>query len=264
VLIFFTGFYWKTITFYYKRELRKFRRLFGEKTVNDAKIFIPIETYLFNRDLFNKIFRNSSASSSQTPMPFLKMFPDGHATLFTGPDDEIQRYCSTRAIAYIIDGFHDVREIVVTPISDIESISKWSATFINIGSSVTNIKSDQIKKLSENQWLKEDMNGYSFNDGWKTVFDVEGDKGIILKIANPYSRGHSLLVCSGQKEWGTSGAGWFLAKHWRTLSRRFGKNPFLIVVNVSIGIDESAREIKFYGEESRLWPIYRFLNKFHI
>jgi hypothetical protein len=241
------GIYWKTIIFYYKRELRNFRRLFGEKTVNDSKIFVTIDTYLFDR------------SSSQKKMPFIKKFPF-HITEFTGPDDEIQRYCSTRAAAYIIDGFRDVRGIAVIPISDIESISKWSASFINIGSSVTNVKSDHIKKLPENQWLKEDMNGYTFSDGWKTGFDVSGDKGIILKIENPHSPGNSLFVCSGQKEWGTSGAAWFLAKHWKVLSRRFGKKPFLIVVNVSIGSDESAREIKFYGEEKKTLA-YRFLSK---
>jgi hypothetical protein len=248
VLIFFMGLYWKTIIFYYKRELRKFRLLFGEQTPNDAEIFITIDTYLFDR------------TSSQKPMPFFKRFSDGHVTLFTGPDDEIQRYCSTRAAAYIIDGLRDIKGIVVTIKSDVESISKWSATFINIGSSVTNVKSDHIKKLPENQWLEDDMNGYTFNDGWETGFNVDGDKGIILKIANPHSPGHSLFICSGQKEWGTSGAAWFLAKHWRILSRRFGKNPFLIVVNVSIGSDESAREIKSYGEEKKKL-VYRFLNR---
>jgi hypothetical protein len=127
---------------------------------------------------------------------------------------------------------------------------------------VTNIKSDDIKKLPENQWLENDMNKYIFKDGWETKFDNKDDKGIVLKIENPYSPGHSLVVCSGQKEWGTSGSAWFLAKHWRTLRRRFGKSPFLIVINVSIGSDESAHEIKFYEEESRRWPIYRFFSKF--
>jgi hypothetical protein len=112
LLIFLMGLYWKNITFYFKRELSKFRVLFGEKTVNDAKIFITIDTYVFDH------------SSSSQHMPFYKIFPDGHITQFTGTDDEIQRYCSTRAASYIIDGFRNVRGINVIPISDDESRSK--------------------------------------------------------------------------------------------------------------------------------------------
>lgn len=80
-----------------------------------------------------------------------------------------------------------------------------------------------------------------------------GDKAIILKLVNPYFSGYSLIVCAGLGEWGGSGSAWFLSTHRRMLSRRFGKEPFLIVVSVTPGSDESAREILSYGNETLFW-----------
>jgi hypothetical protein len=139
--------------------------------------------------------------------------------------------------------------------TDVESASDWEQTFISLGSSVSNAKTDHVKKLPENPWLVNDMNGvFEFKDGTRVALENDGrDKGIIMKIPNPHSSGHSLIVCAGLGEWGTSGAAWYLANRWRELSSRFGSAPFLVLVDVEVGGDQTAREIRYFGISQVPW-----------
>jgi hypothetical protein len=76
-----------------------------------------------------------------------------------------------------------------------------------------------------------------------------------MKLGNPYFPGNALFMCAGLGEWGTSGAAWFLARHWRDLSCRFGSNPFFLVLRVSIGSDHSAVVDIARGQERLLWRL---------
>lgn len=59
----------------------------------------------------------------------------------------------------------------------------------------------------------------------------------MLKLPNDQFPEHSLFVCAGLGEWGTSGAGWYPARNKRRLP---DTTAFCAVVEVKIG-DESAR-----------------------
>jgi hypothetical protein len=171
-------------------------------------------------------------------------------------------YCTARAAAYLIDELSGIGNGNVRVISDGEAAAFWEGTFINLGSSATNIKTNDIKKLPENPWLLEDINGkLEFKNGQTVEIDNNGDKGIILKIRNPYFKDYSLFVCAGLGEWGTSGAAWYLAKNWWWISVRFKKEPFLIVINVTLKSDESAREIIYFGKECTSVRVYRKIKK---
>lgn len=225
-----------------------FRRLFGTKAAEDKKVSITLDTYFFNRKKWNEAI-------GETEFPFTKLFPT-HMTSFPGAFDEMLGYCSSRGAAYLIDSLGKVRDISLHVVSDYVVASEWKGTFINLGSSASNQKTDHIKHLPQNLWLREDINGpFQFKDGSEINMDDRIDKGIVMKLPNPYFPGYALFICAGLGEWGTSGSAWFLSAHWRKLSSRFGKNPFLIVVSVSKGSDETADEIRAYGNEAIRWRI---------
>jgi len=70
-----------------------------------------------------------------------------------------------------------------------------------------------------------------------------GDKGLIMKLPNPLFPNHTLTVCAGLGEYGTSGAAFYLSRHWEELYKRYKGQPFCVIVAVSPGSDESAKEI---------------------
>lgn len=255
-VIFLVALNWSLFTSYLKRKRAAFRRIFGVSALKEGILTITLDTYqdarLIPSDLRERL---GLTTQRETQDRFFKTFPDNHVTFFPGVSD-ILGYCSSRAAAHLINGFRDVPGIVIKAISDKEVASQWNGTFINVGSSASNIKTDHVKHLSENTWLLEDMGKFVFNDGQEIKIEDRADKGIILKLTNPYFPGHSVLVCTGLGEWGTSGAAWFLSAKWQMLSRRFRKNPFLIMVSVTKGSDESAREDLCFGKESLLWRVW--------
>lgn len=143
--------------------------------------------------------------------------------------------------------------------SDAEVAGHWGSAFVALGSSYSNIKTDDIKHLSQNPWLQDDGGRFTLKDGHVEEPEARADKGIVMKLDNPYSPGYALVVCAGLGEWGTSGAAWFLARHWRALSHRFGRRPFLLIVAVTPGNDQSAHEVLAIGHESRLCRVKRWL-----
>ena len=160
----------------------------------------------------------------------------------------------------MIDSFRGIRKLSPQVVSDSSVQALWAGTFIALGSSYLNDKTDNIKHLPENVWLNDDAWQFTFKNE-ETVVQLEGrnDKGLILKLPNPHSRGDSVIVCEGIGEWGTSGSAWFLSRHWKQLSRRFGDKPFPIVLNVTVGNDQSAHEILARGDELPQWSISRWI-----
>ncbi len=272
-VIFLVGLRWRLVSSFLSRERAAFRRLFGPKATEAGFITVTVDTYRDLRLLPPSVLTqlgiptqslgpsgvgNVSGGAGTSGGRYYKIFPDGHLTAFPGAFEELLGYCSARAAAYLVDKLSGIGNGTVRAVSDGEIANRWDGTFINLGSSASNVKTNDIKHLPENRWLLEDIKGkFEFKDNSEVVIDIKGDKGIILKIANPYIPGYSLLVCAGLGEWGTSGAAWYLSRHWRSLSRRFKMEPFLIVVNVSQRSDESAQEIRYFGKESTSWRVFQ-------
>jgi len=262
IIIFLAGLRWKLIRSYLSRERAAFRRVFGAKAAEAGIVTVTLDAYRDIRLLPERVQELVGATSAETSAPqarrFFKRFPDGHWTAFPGAYGDILAYCSARAAIYLIESFSAVG-IMVRVASDLEVASQWSGTYVNIGSSATNIKTNDIKQLAENQWLLDDLEGFAFRDGQKELIEERLDKGIILKLPNPYFRGYSVLVCAGLGESGTSGAARFLAREWRMLAKRFGENAFLVLIGVTRGADESGREIRAMGKETIRWHLRSFL-----
>jgi hypothetical protein len=256
VIIFLLALHWRFVTSYLSMERAFFRRLFGIKAFENKAVTITLDTYRDIRLLPQDIQQGLGVQyQKQQRNRFFKIFPDGHATAFPGAFGDILGYCSARGAAYLIDKLGTVPGVSVNAVSDEVVTSQWEGTSINLGSSASNIKTNDIKLHSENTWLADDLGVFRFKDGNTVAIEDRADKGIILKLRNPYFKGYAVLICAGLGEWGTSGAAWFLSQHWKLLSCRFGNNPFLIVVSVTPGSDESAHEIRAYGYETIYWRV---------
>jgi hypothetical protein len=237
-------------------------RLFGKKPAQGGDLLVVLDTMRDTRLLGvaqQRAFHIQSPPPTPVSARYWKYFADKHVTTLPGPEEVVPE-CSARGSSYLIDSFRGIRKLSTRVVSDSSVQALWTGTFIALGSSYLNEKTDNIKHLPENVWLQDDAWQFTFKHE-DTVVRLKGrnDKGLILKLPNPHSRGDSVIVCKGIGEWGTSGSAWFLSRHWKQLSRRFGDNPFLIVLNVTVGNDQSAREILARGGELPQWSIARWI-----
>ncbi|MEN8263263.1 MAG: hypothetical protein ABFR82_07355 [Nitrospirota bacterium] len=242
-IIFVIGINWDKIRSMARVDFLWLRFVFGVKSVENGQLNITVDTYNDTRPF--------------GPGRYIKTFPDHHQTTMPGPSERLTGYCSVRAASYLIDKLSPYFNRGVGSLSDEEIAATWEGTFINIGVSALNIKTDDIKHHIDNKLFKEDINGIiELKNDLSFGPDNRHDVGMILKIKNPYFNKYSLIVCAGIGEWGTSGAAWYLSRHWKKLGRRFLSNDFIVVLNVLRGSDESASER--YSSES--W-IRKLLNK---
>ena len=242
-----------------------FRKVFGRLAGKNTPLYIVLDTLRDTRVLSpseQQSLRIQSPPPQPTGARYYKTFPDGHYTHLPGPTEGIVPECSARGSAYLIDSLRGIRGITTQAVSDRTVADRWNGSFITLGSSYSNIKSDDIKLLHENPWLLNDAGEFKLKDNTTITMDRRSDKGIILKLTNTRFDGHALILCAGLGEWGTSGSAWFLAHKWRLLSKRFGNRPFMLVVSVTPGADESASEILARGEEGKLWPLRKWIRGF--
>jgi hypothetical protein len=68
--------------------------------------------------------------------------------------------------------------------------------------------------------------------------------GMILKVRPARFPRRVWLACAGIGEWGTSGAAWFLANKWNEIRSRVGAYPFIAIVRILHGQDESAEVVR--------------------
>lgn len=245
--------------------VRAFRKIFGKRAGKQTPLYIVLDTLRDTRQLAEAVQQSMSIRSPQ-PDPsgarYYKLFPDNHYTWLPGPTGALVPECSARAAGYLIGAFRGIRKITTATVSDSFVAHKRDGSFISLGSSYSNSVSDDIKLQAENPWLKNDAGSFELKDGTTIKMAERSDKGIILKLPNVQFRGHTRVLCAGLGEWGTSGSAWFLSNNWMLLSRRFGSHPFLLIVSVTPGSDESAMEILARGNERLSWRAFALVRKF--
>jgi hypothetical protein len=246
IIIFFVGLNWFKIKTIFCRYRIRLADLFGKKALESGKITVVLDVYNDIRLLPGEQQRILGADciSSGSGNRFTKIFPDGHLTAFPGAYGKLLGYCSTRAVGYILYTFSPYFRKNIVIRADEEASANWEGTFICLGSSVSNIKTNDIKLNQDNKLVLEDYNGsITLKNGKKFAVDDRNDKGYILKLKNPFFKDYSLFICSGLGEWGTSGAAFYLTKHWLKINQAFGDDNFVIIVSVNPGADESAKQI---------------------
>jgi hypothetical protein len=137
-------------------------------------------------------------------------------------------------------------------------VERWDATFVCIGNSYNNLKSDVIKHAPGNEWLQDDGGPprIALRNGQVEAVGPRRQLGYVLKIPNPFLREFTSIVCGGIGANGASGAARYFADNWRRLSKRFGARGFLIVLEVVPGSDQATTEIVAFGREST-WRQFR-------
>jgi hypothetical protein len=184
--------------------------------------------------------------SPGNPLRFVKQFRDGRVIRISGPTDRIIGIGEVRAATYFINMLSKSRRSPVIIEDDQTAIKLLIRSIVGIGSGVSNEITEIIEHDSGNRFFtieSGDLFGIRcVNTDTILKFEptfARRDHGVILKIANTRFPGQYLFACAGLGEWGTSGAAWYLATHWKELDSL--GNEFGCVVEVEIGSDQSAR-----------------------
>jgi len=220
----------------------KFKNFFGQKAIKGDKVYVVLDPYEhpISRTKLqkgeNRFIKNFHGKKPNTPLV---------------GEDKILGSCSIRVTKYSTSEFALFRQNTnpVQTVLDESVINNWDGTFISFGSSDSNIKTFEIEALPENNLYKFDFgqNGYRCFKIGKDNYSVDSksDVGILMRMQNPYHDKHNLFVCAGIGEWGTSGSAYYLFKNWKNLYKRFGsKTNFALIIQVNVGSDESAKEIR--------------------
>jgi hypothetical protein len=253
---------WDRMRWYVTRERIEFRRMFGPGAARTRQVVLVLDSFRDPRWLPAAAQQALNVNPPlQGPSVFYKIFPDGHGTSFPVDEQPLLPSASARAAAYVTDSIAATSGIVVRPLVD-EEVKDWDATFVCIGSSYNNIRSDDVKHSAVNLWLADDGGPpkFRFKDGTEVPVGPRQHLGYVLKVTNPHYADRVCIVCGGIGPNGTSAAARYFADNWRRLSRRFKRNGFLIVLAVTPGGDQGTKEIKAYGQETlrrRFWAWVR-------
>jgi hypothetical protein len=186
-----------------------------------------------------------------TTLTIGKLVSDGQAVFGLEGGDyrfrtrEIGSFAEIRALSYVVRSIaqNSTIKTEVTSAQDIAEV--FDLDFIAVGA-MTNAKSVDIFRNPANELAEYSLTDRAFvrkKDGSVLWRNRDGhDHGIILKIRPAQFPGRTWITCSGFGEWGTSGAAYFLANHWRDLRDRLdgADKPFVAVIEVQEGKDQSA------------------------
>jgi len=222
---------------------RRFRGFWGAEALTGEQVLLVVDVLYDTRTLNHPIPQNR----------FYKDLPGIGRVTLPGPYEPMG-VCNARAVGYLSSAFAFARKQPPKIVTDEEIRPKWDATLICFGSSGSNVKTREILQLKENvyadfaSFVQQGEHRPGIISKWdNSVFtwqdDPYGDKGLIVKLPNPFFPRHTLTVCAGLGEYGTSGAAFYLSRYWEMLYKRYKGNPFCVIVAVSPGADESTREI---------------------
>lgn len=182
---------------------------------------------------------------------YVKTYHDGRIVRIVGPWGKTVGESEIRSASYVINTLSTYRKTAIAVVDDEAATRDLNRTLVALGSPSSNVITDLVLREPNNEFLefgqegpartfiRDKKNGTEF-EGFKEP--VRKDYGMVVKLPNLRFPGQLFFVCAGLGEWGTSGASWYLATKWRELQLRFG-DAFGIVVEVELGVDESARRV---------------------
>ena len=153
--------------------------------------------------------------------------------------------CEVRALKYLASTIG--RFVGATPSlrSDLETLALLNLDFVSLGGPGSNLKTADCQSNSANRLAVSDQSGNQFIDPTTgrplVTFEPGFDYGLILKVRPSQFPDRVWFATAGIGEWGTSGAGWFLANKWQEIRRQAGGRGFAGVVRVKVWMDESGR-----------------------
>jgi len=176
----------------------KFKQVFGNDT---DEFFIVFPSY------------NSPSSNTVFPKPHLKVpRPKVSATTHLST---INSNASTRGISYLSYAIGSCSPSLAQVRSDIDLDQQMDVSFIAVGG-LNNCKSVDVLENSSNVFLEFGKGGIQSKSSSASVANIKGntDYGLIIKINPDIKPNRTWLCVAGLGEWGTSGASWWLSRHW--------------------------------------------------
>ena len=211
----------------------KFKRLFGIKDMIKPYYLVYGELKL-REDLFD-------SNHESVKYPVIKREMDAKFGFSITPVSVAE----LRTTRYLTECFSSHLKFNTIISNDYDIKQKLDISFITFGGPAGNFKSQDILMNDENNLIRFDGRNITLLPLRETIsYEAGYDYGIILKIHPKQFLNNSWFLCSGINEWGTSGAAWYLAKHWKKIYKVAKSGNFALVVKVRPGQDESAILIK--------------------
>ncbi len=214
------------------RRYRHFRQVFG-KDVASLNQYHMVYSHLALRPIV-------SAGKNVTH-PYYKL--GGDTQISISIENPVSS-CEIRAAKYLAEVFG--KEVKGAPkiTSDKELQATLDTTFISLGGPLSNFKTKDILDNPANHLLDFDNHEFQPKNADVAISqEPEFHYGMILKIHPKQFPQRTWFACAGSGEWGTSGSAWYLANHWQELHKLAGENPFVIIVKVRPGQDESTEVV---------------------
>lgn len=219
---------------FYRQKIKhaKFKKIFGSYENDKLNLVLPVFTV--RHDVLNTL---KSARIPAPEFPLRKYTGDYIRTskLLAQNDNTALKY-----LQFIISSTLGDKSVIMT---DEDLSAQLDISFISFGGSsfyfkfVLDDADNNFYELNNNHFInkRDKTKSYTSNN--------EFDFGLILKYKHINFPTRTWIIIAGLSETGTSGAGWYLFKHWEKLSETVGEKPFALIIQVKHGVDESARQV---------------------
>jgi hypothetical protein len=227
---------------------RRFRQVYGDLVTSCSLVYGSLNLHSSTRDAINS---NPTLSSSTRAK--LLSHPLGKPTdpnlAFSA--ERIASASEIRCATYLAESLSRYGAVNARVVSDDSVADKIDLNFVSFGV-LNNRKTLDAFSNPANTLVHYDASAGAFlakssRTRLHPASSASHDYGIVLKIHPEQFKPRCWIVCAGVGEWGTSGAAWYLSHKWLDLLKKTGHSdePFLAVLEVVSGQDESARLIAF-------------------
>ncbi|MCB2200261.1 hypothetical protein KQI63_12705 [bacterium] len=156
--------------------------------------------------------------------------------------------CTARSIQYLSSWLSGTLKSDPTLLMDNSEKATWDNNLILIGSKSSNVKTEIYEGEMYKKYLYFGQNESGTfiqwnSDNKKYYISDNKDKGVIIKTRNPFYKDKFVILCAGLGCYGTSGAAYYLYKHWKHLYSKYKGDEFAVVLETHIGADETAKII---------------------
>jgi hypothetical protein len=151
---------------------------------------------------------------------------------------------SVSHLAYVIGNYSPSLPLIR---SDVEMDKHMDLSFLSVGG-LNNYKSLDILENTSNVFLQFGHDCIESKTLKKCIVKIEGqmDFGFILKIHPSNNPKRTWLCVAGIGEWGTSGASWWLSRHWKTVQKRAKDKPFACITKTRYESDDSTSLVHLF------------------
>jgi hypothetical protein len=153
---------------------------------------------------------------------------------------------STRCISHLSHTLGNYSPSLPHIKSDIDLDQRMDISFLSVGG-LNNYKSLDIMENPTNIFL-EFGRGIQSKTSGESIVNCEGkmDFGLIMKIHPENNQSRTWICVAGIGEWGTSGAAWWLSRHWKKIYIKAKNKSFACITKTIYGSDDSTSLVHLF------------------